>query len=160
MTDTLETKASGSYLVIVDDTSESRSALRYAALRAKAVNGNIMLLHVIPEAEFLQWGNVQDMIAAEAQEAAQALLNRISDEVMEITGLRPAVAIRQGKVTEEVTKAIQEDGNINALVLGAAAKGAPGPLVSHFSGERVGELPCVVVIVPGSLDNAAIDRLT
>jgi nucleotide-binding universal stress UspA family protein len=148
------------YLVVVDDTAESGSALRYASRRARGVGGNVVLLHVIPEQEFLQWGGVQDMIAAEAQEAAQALLSRKADEVFELSGLRPSMAVRQGKPTDQVAKAIEEDASIKALVLGAAAKGAPGPLVTFFSGERAGNLPCVVVIVPGGLDDEAIDRLT
>lgn len=148
------------YLVVVDDTPEAKLALRYAARRAKAAGGSITLLHVIPEAEFMQWGGVQDMIAQEAQDAAQALLARVAEEVIAMTGLRPSVLIRQGKTTEEVGKAIADDETISALVLGAAPKGAPGPLVAHFSGERAGGLRCVVVIVPGALDNDAIDRLT
>ena len=46
-----------------------------------------------------------------------------------------------------------------ALVLGAAADGAPGPLVTHFAGE-VGALPVPLMIIPGSLDREAIDRLS
>ena len=48
-------------------------------------------------------------------------------------------------------------------MLGAAAKGAPGTLVQHFSGERAGALPAVVIIVPGALDEERqelIARLT
>lgn len=148
------------YLVVVDDTDESVSALRYAAARARAVGGNVMLLHIIPKPEFLLSGEVQEMIAAEAEEAAQALLSRKADDVAAISGVRPALAIREGSPTDEVAKVIEEDSSVHALVLGAAARGAPGPLVSFFSGERAGNLPCVVVIVPGGLDAAAIDRLT
>lgn len=146
------------YLVVVDDTDESALAMRYTALRAKMTGGNITLAHVVPKAEFLLSGGLQDMIAAEAQEAAEALLSRKADEVMAISGQRPAIAIREGKAVDEITQMLTEN-NVHALILGAAAKGAPGPLVSHFSGERAGNLPCVVVIVPGGLDPEAIDRL-
>jgi hypothetical protein len=98
-------------------------------------------------------------MAAEAEEAAQALLARKAEEVIAIGGIRPALAVRQGKPTEQVAKVVEEDRSIRALVLGAAAKGAPGPLVSFFAGERAGNLPCVVVIVPGGLSDEAIDRL-
>ena len=45
-------------------------------------------------------------------------------------------------------------------VLGAAASGAPGPLVSHFAGTDAGALPIPLMIIPGSLDRDAIDRLS
>jgi hypothetical protein len=37
-------------------------------------------------------------------------------------------------------------------VLGTASRGTPGPLVSFFAGERAGSLPCILMLVPGSLD--------
>ena len=49
---------------------------------------------------------------------------------------------------------------IAALVLGAAASGPPGKLVTHFTGADAGTLSVPVMIVPGSLDVAAIDRLS
>lgn len=146
------------YLVVVDDTDESALAMRYAAQRAKATSGNVILLYIIPKPEFLLSGGLQDMIAAEAQEAAEALLSRKADEVFALCELRPALVIREGQAIEEIGALLTENA-IHALVLGAAAKGAPGPLVSHFSGERAGNLPCVVVIVPGGLAPEAIDRL-
>lgn len=150
--------ATPNYLVVVDDTDESALAMRYAAVRAKMTGGNIMLVHIVPKPEFLLSGGLQDMIAAEAQEAAEALLSRKADEVMTLSGQRPALVIREGKAVDEVGRILTEN-KVHALILAAAAKGAPGPLVSHFSGERAGNLPCVVVIVPGGLDPEAIDRL-
>ncbi|MFA6607698.1 MAG: universal stress protein, partial [Sphingomonas sp.] len=46
------------------------------------------------------------------------------------------------------------------LVLAAAASGAPGPLVAHFAGADSGALSIPLMIIPGSLDRAAIDRLS
>jgi hypothetical protein len=49
---------------------------------------------------------------------------------------------------------------VAALVLGAAPKGAPGPLVAHFTGIDAGALPCPVMIIPGSLSREDIERLS
>jgi len=49
---------------------------------------------------------------------------------------------------------------VSALVLGTAAEGAPGPLVSHFIANNPGRLPCPVMLVPGSMSEIEIDRLT
>ena len=51
-------------------------------------------------------------------------------------------------------------GVLAPLVLGAAAEGTPGPLVSHFSGNAASSLPCPLVIVPGQLSDEALDRLS
>lgn len=147
------------YLVIIDATPESRIALRFAARRAVKTDGHLTLLHIIPPADFIQWGGVQHMMEAEAQEKAETLLTEVAEQVMAATGLRPSIDVRMGKPTEEVLKALGGDTTIHALVLGAAAKGAPGPLVAFFAGETAGQLPCPIVIVPGSLTDEAIERL-
>lgn len=139
------------YLVVVDGTDESRVALRWAALRAAHVSAHLILLHVLPPGEFMQWGGVQAAIEAEAEATGQALLDRVADEVAALTGARPGTVIGRGRPTDAVLDAIADDKSIHALVLAAAEKGAPGPLVSFFSGERAGTLPCLVMIVPGGL---------
>ena len=50
--------------------------------------------------------------------------------------------------------------DVAALVLGAAASGPPGTLVSHFAGADAGRMPCPIMIIPGGLDAEAIDRLS
>lgn len=148
------------YLLIVDGSEEADRALRYTARRAKIIGGQITLLYVMAPAEFVQWGGVQDMIRAEKQEAAEAALTRAADQIARISGIMPSLIVREGKLTEEISAVIAEDDQLSAIVLGAASKGAPGPLVSHFTGERAGGLPVVVIIVPGALADEAIDRLT
>ena len=148
------------YLVVVDASEESESALRYAVRRAAAMGGHITLLYIIPPAEFVQWGGVQDMIAAEALEDAESALVRAADKVQQLSGIMPSLVVSKGKVVDEVVSVIEADETLSAIVLGAATKGSPGPLVTHFSGERAGALPLVVIIVPGALGAEAIDLLT
>jgi len=148
------------YLVVVDETPESRVALRYAALRARSVGGQMLLLHTMPAAEFIQWGGVQAAIEAEAAENAQSLLGAIADEVVVWTGKRPGIIVTKGDAVAAVLATVAAEPSIHALVLGASAKGAPGPLVSYFAGEHAGTLPCLVMIVPGGLDEARLSALT
>lgn len=152
--------AAETFLVIVDDTPECRKALRFAALRALHTNASVALLNIIRPAQFLQWGRVQDMIEAEAREDAERALAEASAAVEAILGRRPATHIRHGKPAEQIQAFLREDPSIRVLVLAAAARGRPGPLVGHFSGEAAGTLPCIVMIVPGGISDAEIDRLT
>lgn len=148
------------YLVVVDETKEAGVALRFAARRAAKTGGAIQIVALIPPAEFVQWGGVQATIEEEAHQRAEALLAGAAGSLMEETGIRPSITVRSGDPVQVVRKMLTDDDKIAALVLGAAASGAPGPLVSHFAGTDAGSLPCPVMIIPGSLSREAIDRLS
>jgi hypothetical protein len=45
-------------------------------------------------------------------------------------------------------------------VLGAAAEGGPGALVTHFTGAGMAHVPCPVYVIPGGLDAETIERLS
>ena len=152
--------ADRTYLVVVDDTPESRVAMRFAALRASHVGARVCLLHTMPATEFIQWGGVQDLIEAEAKDKADALLASVADELFVLSGQRPGMIVRQGEATTAVLETLTADPSIKALVLGAARKGAPGPLVTYFAGEHAGTLPCLVMIIPGGLDDTRLADLT
>ncbi len=148
------------FLVVVDDTPESRVAMRFAALRAGHVGAQVTLLHALPPTEFMAWGGVQDLIADEARTKADALLAAVADELFALSGIRPGMIVCEGEATVAVLATVAADPSIRALVLGAAVGGAPGPLVSFFAGEHAGALPCLVMIVPGGLDDARLTELT
>ena len=42
------------YLVVVDDSTESRTALRFAARRAVKTNGTVEVLAIVPPQDFVQ----------------------------------------------------------------------------------------------------------
>jgi len=150
------------YLVVIDETPEAEVALRFAARRAAKTGGAIEVLALVPKTEFVAWGGVQATMEQEAQEHAEELVTTALAMVAEETGfvLTPSIRVRSGKPVAEILATIAENGNIAALVLGAAASGAPGPLIAHFAGADSGKLPCPLMIVPGGLDNETIDRLS
>lgn len=148
----------GDFLVVIDDTAESRLALRYAARRAAVTGAGCTLLHVAPRAAFSQWGGVQEAMDAEAAAEGQALLDGLAADVEASSGVRVRRLVRRGDPLEEV-RAVAQEG-VRMLVLATAAKGAPGPLVAFFSGEAAARLPCLVTIVPGGLSGAEVDALT
>lgn len=148
------------YLVVIDQSPESRVALRFAALRAGHVGARVALVHVIRPPEFMQWGGVQEAMAAEARAEAEALLETVADEAEILSGARPTATVLHGDAAPAIFDHVRGDPTVRALVLGAAPRGAPGPLVSYFAGERAGQLPCVVIIVPGGLHPERLESLT
>lgn len=148
------------YLVVVDETDEAGIALRFAARRAAKTGGGVQILALIPRPEFVQWGGVQATIEEEARLRAEALVAGAAGTLMEEAGIRPSITVRQGDPVAIVREMLAENEGVAALVLGAAATGAPGPLVAFFTGADAGSMPCPVMIIPGSLDRDAIDRLS
>lgn len=148
------------YLVVIDETPEAEIALRFAARRAVKTGGNVEILALIPAPEFVQWGGVMAAIEEEARERAEALVTRAAGTLLTESGITPSITVREGEGPRVIREMILANPEIAALVLGAAASGPPGVLVSHFAGHDAGALSVPVMIVPGSLDPDAIDRLS
>ena len=148
------------YLVVIDDTPEAENALRFAARRAAKTRGAVEIIALVPRAEFVAWGGVQATLEDEAREHAQEVVARALDMLGEERIAMPAMSVLGGDPVAAIQSVIEANTAIAALVLGAAASGAPGPLVSHFAGQGTGNLPCPVMIIPGSLSPEAIDRLS
>jgi len=147
------------YLVVIDESDEARVALRFAARRAAKTGGGVEILALVPPQEFVTWGGVQAAMEEEAREKAEALVVTAAGALMEDAGIRPSITVRQGDPVAVVKAVLAEQPGVAALVLGAAASGTPGPLVAHFANEA-GQMPCPVMIVPGSLTDEALDQLS
>ncbi|HEY6916305.1 MAG TPA: universal stress protein [Allosphingosinicella sp.] len=146
------------YLVVIDDSAEARVALRFAARRAARTGGAVEILAFIPPSEFVQWGGVQAAMEEEARLRVEAMVLEASGAILEEAGIQPSLVIKQGEPVKAIGELLKEK-DVAALVLGAAANGGPGPLVTHFSSVAA-SLPCPLFIVPGGLDEEALDRIS
>ena len=151
------------FLVVVDDSPEFSTALRYASRRARSTGGRVALLHVIPAAASdAHWAGVREEIERQTRVDAEALLNRWAAEAAERSGATPLLLIERGEPQDAIRKVVGEDPEIKILVLAAGSGGrGPGPLVSAvvkqgaaFTGRN---LP--VTIVPGELTEGDIEDL-
>lgn len=148
------------FLVCVDASVQSRTALRFAALRARNTGGLLALLHVCEPVDCQGWMRVADTMEAEQRAEAECLLQDLAGEVWALTGLLPELNFRRGSIGTEILDTIREDGDIHALVVGAAPPDARrGRLISWLAGELAGALDIPLVIVPGNLTARQIDRL-
>lgn len=144
------------FLAIIDATPESERAVAYASIRAKSTGGTLVLLYVIDSADFQQFMGVEKIMRAEAQERAAQILGQFVDDIRTKRGIEPETVVREGKVSEEIHRLIDEDQDIAILVLAAgAAKEGPGPLVQSIAG-RGAAFPIPVTIVPHSLSDEDI----
>ena len=148
------------FLVCVDGSPQSRTALRFAALRARNVGGLLALLHVVEPVDFHEWMSIADAMEQEQREEAERLLHTLASEVRSLTGLVPELQIRRGRIGEEILATIREDGDIHALVVGAAPPAVRrGALISWLAGQLAGTLDIPLVVVPGNLTDRQISRL-
>lgn len=148
-------------LVIVDDTEECDRAVYYASRWAVRVGGGVVMLRVIEtEDRNQQWLGVADIMRAEAEEQANAALDRASGRANGIAAITPERVIREGDPGKEILDVIDKDVDISMLVL-AAAVGAegPGPIITMLA-RTAGNFPIPLTVVPGNLTDEDIDGLS
>jgi nucleotide-binding universal stress UspA family protein len=148
------------YLVVIDETEEARTALRFASRRAAKTGGAVHILALVEQADFVAWGGVQATMEEEARVRAEELVTAAAGTIFDELGQRPAITVKPGDAVDVVRVMLEEHPEIAALVLGAAAMGAPGPLIAYFTGTNAGTLPCPVMVIPGSLSDEQIDELS
>ena len=148
------------YLVVIDDSPEARTALRFAARRAARTGGAVEVLAIVPPQDFVQWGGVQAAIEEEQRLRIEASVAASVGEIMDAAGITPQIVVRQGDRVSTVRGYVGTRDDIAALVLGAAPSGNPGPLVADFTGNDAGKLPCPLMIIPGSLTEEQLETLS
>ena len=148
-------------LVIVDDTAEWDRAVYYASRWAIRVGCGVVMLRVIEiEDQNQQWLGVADIMRAEAEENANAALDRAAGRANGIAAITPERVIREGEATEQILDVIDKDVDIAMLVLAAnPGPEGPGPIITTMAGV-VGSFPVPVIIVPGDLSDEDIDGLS
>jgi nucleotide-binding universal stress UspA family protein len=149
------------YLIVVDDTPECDRAVSWASQRAARTGATVVMLRVIDTQDrSQQWLGVADIMRAEAYEQANAALDKAAGRANGIAGITPERAIREGNVSEEILKLIDEDEDIGILALAAGTgKEGPGPLVTGLS-KTAGTFPIPVAIVPGHLSDEELDSMS
>jgi nucleotide-binding universal stress UspA family protein len=148
------------YLVIMDDTAEALVALRFASRRAIKTGGALHIIALVEPQPFVAFAGVQATIEEEARERAETTAATAAGSILTDGGAMPKISVQQGEGIKVVRDYLEGHPEISALVLGAAKEGGPGPLVSYFAGTHAGSLPCPVFVVPGSLSEDDIDRLS
>ncbi|HAP11243.1 MAG TPA: universal stress protein UspA [Afipia sp.] len=148
-------------LVVVDDTAEGDRAVYYASRWALRVGGGVVMLRVIEtEDRNQQWLGVADIMRAEAEEIANAALDRASGRANGIAAITPERVIREGDPGEQILDVIDNDVDIAMLVLAASAGAeGPGPIITMLA-NTAGTFPIPITVVPGNLSDLDIDALS
>jgi nucleotide-binding universal stress UspA family protein len=120
----------------------------------------VMLRIIETEDQNQQWLGVADIMRAEAQEDADAALDRASGRANGIAAITPERVIREGDPAEQILDVIDKDVDIALLVLAAnPGPEGPGPIITMIS-SVVGTFPIPVIVVSGGLSDMDIDCLS
>jgi nucleotide-binding universal stress UspA family protein len=149
------------YLIVIDDSPECDRAVYYASRRSARTGAGVVMLRVIEiKDRNQQWLGVADIMRAEAQEEAQAVLARFAARASAIANITPEQVIREGETAAEILNLIEEDEDISILVLAAGiGNDGPGPLVTDLC-STAGSFPVPVAIVPGHLSDQDLGTMT
>ena len=148
------------FLVVLDDSRECLSAMRFAAMRAMKTGGGVAILSVIPPDEFNHWIGVSDLMREEARERIQAHFDVFAKWMRDSNKIDPDLIIREGEPIKEILGYVTDNPEVGVLVLGAGTDNTgPGPLVSQLS-KNSGSLPVPITIVPGNLSKEQLEAIT
>ena len=145
------------FLVIMDESDEARAAMNFAARRAVQVGGAVHILALVAQQSFSAFGGVQATIEQEARDRAEVLAHGVAGNLLAESGIMPTISVAIGKGQAIVSEFLDSHREVAALVLGAAASGGPGPLVTHFAA-HAGSLPCPLYVIPADYDETKADH--
>ena len=132
--------------------------MRFATRRAQHTGGRVTLLCVVQPADIQQWRGVEEIMRDEAHQEAESLIYARGQGGQRSLRHHPRARDRHGRSVDCLLDLIKSDKDISILVLAAStAKEGPGPLVSMVAGAS--QYPIPVTIVPGALNDDAIDAL-
>jgi hypothetical protein len=108
----------------------------------------------------VQFGGVQAAIEEEQRLRIEGVVSAGVGDILDESGIEAKIIVQQGEPVRSVREYIGHRDEVAALVLGAAPSGNPGPLVANFCGTDAGRLPCPVMLIPGSLSDEQLERLS
>lgn len=139
------------YLVAVDGSGASHRAVTYAAQRAKASDGKVILAHVLDWSpySFLTKDEVAERHARRKQELARAetVILGPMQKLLAEQGLSAEIVVRYGHVTETLCD-IAKEHNVTQIVVGRMGQSS---LTARLFGSVAGSLaqiapvPCTIV---------------
>lgn len=150
------------FLAIVDHSPECRAAVLFAAWRARITHGRLVLLTVLEPIDPALFTMLGARARADAESAAQVLLDGFSATARSAAGVEPDLAIGEGEVRAAVGRLVEDDPEVRVLVLAAGAgRDGPGPLIASLArgGLSFGKRSLPVTVVPGDLADHEIAAL-
>lgn len=148
------------YLVCVDRREESFIALRLACMKARIRKGSVLMLHVIPPADFQTLGGIADRMREERQQEGEQLLSSLCEKAEVMYGIRPQPILREGSPGDEIVAVALSDAEIIMVALGIATQHpSRGKLASWLATQLGHKLYVPLLMVPGNLTDQQLESV-
>ncbi len=148
------------FLAVSDETEECMVALVFAAMRAKAVGSQLIVLRCARVPGIGGWIGLDRDISEDAMDSARLKALKHIDAVERRVGVRAELVISEDEPVDAIAKLVNTDTAIKVLILAAAAGWRPGPLVSRLAkGKPIASRPIAVTVIPGDLTDAQLDEI-
>ena len=145
------------FLAVFDGTDECKSAVRYAARRAKINAAELLIVATVDTAEFTYWLSVNNKMIDDIEKESRDALKELSADIKSYSDVSCDHIIEHGSKLDVVKNLISLDNSISLLILASNKKDKnPGILVETISGDGY-LIP--VVVIPGNLSDDDIDKL-
>lgn len=148
------------FLAVSDETEECMAAMVFAAMRAKAVAANLIVLRCARVPGIGGWIGLDRDISQDAVDSARLKALKHIDAVERRVGIKAELVISEDDPVDAIRTLVNTDKAIKSLILAAAPGWRPGPLVSRLAkGKPIASRPIAVTVVPGELTDAELDEL-
>ena len=131
---------SRTYLVVVDDSAETRIALRFAARRAAKTGGAVEVLAIVPPQDFVQWGGVQAAIEEEQRLRIEASVAANVGEIVDAAGIKPVIVVAGRRAGEHGARLHRHAQRHRRAGAGRRAGGQSGAGGDQFHRRRRGQV--------------------
>lgn len=138
-------------VVPTDGSQDALSAVKYAALHAKAFNDKIILLHVLPNVNdnaFKHYINEDTLRTVQEEKVKEIFAEAI--QVLNEHAIQYETKVRTGVPSIEISQEAKEQ-NARAIIMGTRGM---GPALSNALGSVSYSLthltPCVLTLVPST----------
>ena len=149
-------------LVPTDFSEPAAAALKWATTLAREFDGQLYLLHVVPEPYAYPWGSelstmpLTDILAQSEQSAEERMRQLAAETQLPLDRVVTRAVI--GTPVDQILAAVAEH-NIDLVVLGTHGRGMVGHLLLGSVAERViRRSPAPVLTVHGEARNAELKR--
>lgn len=148
------------FLVLVDDSLEVQTAIRYVAGRVQNEKSRITLMSVAPIPEQSNWMFVGSRMQEEARQKAEERLAKAANDIHRLSGTFPQLILREGTALQEVLDVLKEYPEITVMVVASRLDGEDTVcLVKAATSAQETPLPVPVTIIPGFLAPQEVDAL-
>lgn len=149
------------FLVYVDESESARIAVRFACSKAKIKKRPVEMIFVIDPSDYNSLLAVGDVMKRDKRKEVEELLEEISKEAHEWSGITPSIHIEEGDAKEKLFKCIENDLDINMLIISSDPSASSGgtKLLGEIADAVDHRLHIPVMIVPAHLTDTEIQEL-